>query len=184
MLLARIGAIASSGGDAGSFDSIATISPSSSTATIDFTNIPQTYASLHFRIRYQDNSTAGGGAFIQFNNNTGSNYARHVINNLSGGSITASGSTSQTSILLATTPTNASYATVQLLDIHNYTSSTSNKTARWVVGKDTNGLYASNYIQIGSGLWINTAAITSVKFSLFSGTFNTGTSIALYGVKG
>jgi hypothetical protein len=49
------------------------------------------------------------------------------------------------------------------------------------MGFDANG---SGYVSLGSGLWMNTAAVTSIKLSPYSGTFVQYTQFALYGIKG
>ena len=55
---------------------------------------------------------------------------------------------------------------------------------RSISGYDNNGnpAYASK-VWLGSGLWMNTTAVTSITV-LSNGPFATGTSIALYGIKG
>ena len=69
-------------GAAGAFESIASITLSSSTVNNDFTNIPQTYAALQIRFigRLDDAGSGAGALRIRVGNSTfdtGSNYARH-----------------------------------------------------------------------------------------------------------
>ena len=68
---------------------------------------------------------------------------------------------------------------VSIIDIHDYASSTKNKVIRTVSGNDQNG--AGN-IYLTSGLWLSTAAVTSI--TLFTTANYLNTTFALYGVKG
>jgi hypothetical protein len=66
-----------------------------------------------------------------------------------------------------------------ILDIHDYTSTTKNKTVRTFNGCDTNG---AGTVELTSHLFISTSAITSLK--IYGITFDTGSVISLYGIKG
>jgi hypothetical protein len=70
-----------------------------------------------------------------------------------------------------------------IIDIHDYASTTKNKTVRSFFGHDRNG---AGSVYLYSGLWMNTGAITSLSLGQanFSGTFDTGTVASLYGIKG
>jgi hypothetical protein len=120
---------------------------------------------------------------INFNSDTGSNYARHrLLGN--GSTASASGNASDSLIALLSNPTGAPGATtprVMIVDIADYASSTKNKTVRTFSGFDSNS--ANSVVGLFSGLWMNTNAITSIEIGTFQ-AFAAGTSIALYGIKG
>jgi hypothetical protein len=71
-----------------------------------------------------------------------------------------------------------------IVDIHDYASTTKNKTVRCFGGYDANG---SGYAAMHSGLWRNTNAVTTLTFvpgSISGGDFNENSTFALYGIKG
>lgn len=68
-----------------------------------------------------------------------------------------------------------------VLDILDYADTNKYKTTRSLAGLDSNT--AGGALQLASGSWRNTAAITSITFS--SGTnFQQYSTLALYGIKG
>jgi len=52
---------------------------------------------------------------------------------------------------------------------------------RGLAGQDRNG---AGQISFNSGLWMNTAAVTTLTFTLQSGSFVTYSQLALYGIRG
>ena len=159
-----------------------------SSSTITFNSIPQTYK--HLQLRFQGRVTFNGGgsiynAVIRFNSDTGANYTWHAIRG-TGSSVVAYGSTSQTKFTIDSVfpdagTTSNTFGTA-LVDIHDYTSTTKNKTNRAFSGNDTNG--AGN-VWLTSSLWLNTNAITSITIENNGGwAFATGSTFALYGMVG
>jgi hypothetical protein len=164
----------------GAYESIATISPSS--ASVSFTSIPSTYQ--HLQIRYLARVTSAitlGDVNIRFNNDSGSNYAWHFLRG-SGAAVSVSAGTSTTSIQANDILTGANSASnvfaMGIIDIHDYASTTKNKTARLFTGNDQNG---SGYSSLSSGLWMNTSAINRIDITQ---TFASGSVFSLYGIKG
>lgn len=70
---------------------------------------------------------------------------------------------------------------VSIIDIHDYKSTSKYKTVRSFSGLDLNN---PGDVNLSSGLWMNTAAITSIEVFLFSDNWTTQTQVALYGIKG
>lgn len=170
-----------SSANASSFESIATATGTGSSATITLSSIPSTYQHLQIRINYLV-TTNGNYSYLRLNGDTGSNYARHMLYG-DGASVVASGGAPQTTMLVNSgqiaTLLFTNYANCAIIDIHNYSSTTQNKTVRILNGVDANG---SGNINLNSGLWMNTAAVNSITF--YAGqNFSTSTSIALYGIK-
>jgi hypothetical protein len=76
--------------------------------------------------------------------------------------------------------TNTTYANAGIIDIHDYASTTKNKTTRMFGGIDKNG---SGEVSLFSGLWRNTSAITSINIYMSSGNWTTDSTFSLYGIK-
>ena len=174
-----LGIMASSVAKSGaSFESIATLNGTGAATTFTFSSIPTTFT--HLQLRYR--STGGYcGLTITFNSDTGANYANHQLN----GTSTAAVSTGAISLTGLTDGRYSGYATstcsVGIGDILDYASTSKYKTYRELFGYDGNGL--GNIIMY-SGLWMNTAAITSITITNATGNPQTTTSqFALYGIK-
>jgi len=165
-----------------SFESIATYTGNGTTSTCTFSSIPGTYKHLQIRLL-----TANGSGFNQLpmtlNSDTGANYAQHrLFGNASTAS--AAGATSQTRINFCGQNPVTPYFGVSIIDIIDYASTSKYKTIRSFNGYDTNGT-ANQVVYLNSGLWMSTSAVTTITFTDPSGyNFATGTSIALYGIKG
>jgi hypothetical protein len=173
-----------------SYESIATVTAAGGEASLSFTSIPSTYASLQIRGIAKDTNTASDQTLsmdVRFNSDTGANYAYHYLEG-NGTSATASGANSQTKITingstLRETSASSTFA-VSLLDIHNYASTTQNKTLRYFSGMDKNTGTTASKTTIGSGVWLNTSAITTVTLIAPITAFKAGSTFALYGIKG
>jgi hypothetical protein len=171
--------------DPGAFVSIATVTSSGGVSTLSFTSIPSTYVALQIRggnLQSENGTTGTYGFGIQFNSDTGANYVYHGLTG-DGATAAASGATAATSAnpIARYTRNGESAKGVAIIDIHNYASTTQNKTIRSLSGCDMNG---AGFIYGGaSGLWLNTAAITSITF-LGNGNWKTGSTFSLYGIKG
>lgn len=166
------------------FESIASATGTGSSGNITFSSIPGTYQHLQIRLIGRDGAGTGTSNFgIQINSDTGSNYTRHNLRG-NGSSATAGGSTSTSSIsasLLPLSNQTANIMGVSIVDIHDYASTSKYKTVRVFGGVDLNG---SGTVELDSGLWMSTSAITSITLIPGWTTWTTNTTIALYGIKG
>lgn len=166
----------------GSYESIATATGTGSSGTISFTSIPSTYQ--HLQIRGFTKSSGGGSNWkVQFNSDTGSNYANHYLE--TNGSVVSPGAeinqTGMNFYAATATSTAASVYAAVVMDILDYTSTNKAKTVRTLNGVDTNGGGNNDF---DSGLWFATpAAVSTITIILNSGFFDTNSKIALYGVK-
>ena len=167
-----------------SYESIATVSGNGSSGTITFSSIPSTYK--HLQIRGIGRNTVTGVtdnySFIRFNGDTGNNYAWHILDG-NGSSAYASAASTTSSAGVPTFPTAQSTTNIYgvlVLDILDYTNTNKNKTVRYLGGHDQNG---SGILRYGSGLWMNTSAITSVTFTFNSDSWTSLSTFALYGIK-
>lgn len=168
----------------GAYDSIATTTLSTATASITFSSIPATYT--HLQVRGIMRSDRAGQPKDQlrmtFNSDTGSNYVAHY---LSGDGATAASAANtglpfinNNSVTGATSA--ASIFGVVVMDILDYTNTNKYTTVRFLSGYDTNG---AGTVELDSGLWLNTAAITNINIATI-GNLVQYSSLALYGIKG
>ena len=129
---------------------------------------------------------------LQFNSDSGSNYAAHELQG-NGSSAYSASATSQTSSQIAwgTAGTTSGNGTVAnwgafVIDILDYTNTSKNKTVRILSGNDMNGTgYGSvgGRVDLVSALWMSTNAINSITFSAPSTrSFTQYSSLELYGV--
>ena len=168
------------------YESIATVTVSSPVSSISFTSIPSTYKHLQIRsIARGTVAQAEMQTFYQFNSDTGSNYAYHLLRG--NGSATFSDQLNSTTAASAQIRYSAASATsgifgVGVTDILDYSNTTTNKTVRNLGGVDANG---SGQVYFTSGLWQSTTAITSIYIGINDGgNFAQYTQFALYGIKG
>lgn len=158
---------------------IASITVTASTqANIEFTNIPQGYADLLLKISSRGNASAmGRNLFIGFNGSTANFTGRYVEGT---GNAAASASVARfVGSTNAGTSTSSTFGSAEIY-IPNYAGST-NKSYLAEALSENNATEA--YRHLTTGLWSNTAAITTVTISLSdSDVFVTNSDITLYGV--
>ena len=150
------------------------------TATITFSNIPNTYK--HLQIRYIAAGTATPIVYIRFNSDSGANYVRHRLQG-NGTAAQASANTGDTAVTMfgsAGLPAASTFGAA-VVDILDYANVYKYKTVRALDGVDTNG---AGTIEFMSSLWMNTAAITSITITLNSGNIAQNSRFSLYGIKG
>ena len=167
-----------------SYESIATTTLGSSTSTITFSSIPSTYTHLQLRwLARSDRAAAQDFVDIRFNSDTGANYAAHSLYG-DGATATAIAYVSNTSVGVIFMPgstATASVFSVGVMDILDYTNTNKYTTSRILGGADING---SGRIVLGSGVWMNTAAVTTLTIITDNAsTFSQYSSFALYGIK-
>jgi hypothetical protein len=168
-----------------SYESIATVSVGSGGASnVEFTSIPATYTHLQIRAIAQ---TTSGGQFtkMQFNNDTTvANYRSHILY-ATGSSVVSNTYTGSIfdniPVWANNTGDTANTFSPAIIDILDYANTNKYKTTRSLDGRENNTAGVLGYM---SGLWMSTSAITSIKFSGYSGNFPQYTQFALYGIKG
>ena len=159
-----------------SYESIATVSVGGGgSSSISFSSIPSTYKHLQIRAALL---TTAGGVNIQYNSDTGSNYTYHQLYG-TGASALANAGTSQTAGFIAYNNSAGSNPTVAIVDILDYQNTNKYTTHRSLAGTDVNG--SGGTLTFFSGLWLNTAAVSSINII---GTFAQYSHFALYGIKG
>ena len=169
-----------------SYESIATVSVGSGgSATISFSSIPSTYKHLQIRSIARTNYTGGNndGYKVNFNSDTGNNYAWHQLG-ASGAAVFAQQSSSTGTIYVGYVASNSAISNnfgASVIDILDYANTNKYKTLRNLTGTDNNG---NGALTLGSGLWQNTNAISSISITQWDGTsFLQYSQFALYGIK-
>lgn len=169
-----------------SFESIATATGTGSSQTITFSSIPSAYKHLQIRgIGRLSAATDSAYARIRLNGDSGTNYSEHILYG-NGTSVFSSGVVSNvgcysTRYSGSTAPANVLGAVV--IDIHDYTSTTKNKTIMSFGGVNGNLTTTDYWVTLSSGCWMNTSAVNSV--TIYGGSnWTTQTTFSLYGIKG
>ena len=168
------------GGSGGSFESIATATPSG-VSSVTFSSIPSTYQHLQIRI-HAINASVTQYLIRPNNDTTNANYARHSLNG-DGTAAAASGATSSNpNIACYLSNPSTTSPQVIIVDIPDYASTSKYKTIRVFTGNDRNG---AGGIELNSVLWMSTSAISSLVFPNSNAVnYNSGSTFALYGIKG
>jgi hypothetical protein len=176
-----------------SYESIATAVGTGSSGTITFSSIPSTYKHLQVRVLMRSTNTGLYGNAIgkfSFNGDVAANYSMHTLLG-NGSTVTAYGYTTSSGVgspYIQNSVPKANSSTgifsTWIIDIHDYASTTKNKTARVFTGVNTNNESNTNeQVSLFSALWLNTAAINSVSVSADT-AIATGSVFSLYGIKG
>ncbi len=170
-----------------SFESIATVTPSGAT-TVTFSSLPSTYKSFQIRGIAQFSGSGFGTGRVTFNGDTGSNYTFHRLHG-DGSNATSSGSSSIANIPIQLNAGNSQSNGVSswgsfVIDIIDPSSTSKNKTLRSISGASWNDSIDTNQsINAISGMWNNTSAISTITITT-SFAFLSGSSFALYGIRG
>ncbi len=163
------------------YESIATVVGDNSAATLTFSSIPSTYASLQIRIMGRSTGAVDtSAATVQYNATamTKGHYLRGDGVNVIVGAVNVP-------FYVPGGNTSANIMGVAIVDIHDYASTTRNKTGRSFGGWNGNNVYGTTErLQVASFFLDNTSAITSLSLVMSNGNWTNETVIALYGIKG
>jgi hypothetical protein len=158
------------------YEPIATTTITSNTTGITFSSISSSYTDLILVLSIIT-QTEDASINLRFNSDTGTNYSYTSLYGYS--SSAASGrtnSSAQIRILGEYYGTSTTIPTLAKVHIFNYAGST-NKTVLSEASGDKNG---TGEVGRFSGLWRNTAAITSITIN---NNVSSGTTMTLYGIK-
>ena len=160
----------------------------SSTATITFSSIPQTYTDLVFKgsIRSDSAGLLTNRPYIRWNGDTAANYSGTEIY----GTGTTSSSYRRTSAVQQSISelgfdsagnTSNTFTSFEMY-IPNYTS-TASKQMNTILVTEQNGT-TSNGLELWANLYVGTSAISSFAIYQDAGTnYSIGSSFYLYGIK-
>jgi hypothetical protein len=156
------------------YEVIATTTVATATSAVNFSSISQAYTDLVAVVKANDSN---GYLLVRFNSDSSSLYSRTYLTG-NGSSISSSRGTGEAQgYTTADTTTNLS--NVGLLNIMNYSNTTTFKT---FLGREN--LPASS-VQATIGLYRSTSAISTVSFLSPSATATiaVGSTFTLYGIK-
>jgi len=143
--------------DASAYFPIATTTLTTATASVTFSSIPATYTHLQIRTMCLTSASATD-VKAQFNGDTGSNYALHLLWG-NGSAASAGAYTAQTYAVAGITSITTANPASGVIDILDYANTNKNTTVRTLSGSDTNGV--GGFIFLESGLWLNTNGATA-----------------------
>jgi hypothetical protein len=159
----------------------------SAAASVTFSGLDaySDYKHLQMRILLSSSSTAADTVLeMRLNSDNGNNYSWHSIRG-NGTSVTSEAALSYPSdyMMVLRGSRTADVYSAAIVDILDFASSSKNKTARSLTAGRGAGL---TYIQLQSGLWIDTSPITSINFDPANPSyiFGSGSRFSLYGIKG
>jgi hypothetical protein len=172
--------------DLGGMIPLATVAVTSNTATITFSDIPQSYEHLQIRaIGRSTRANTNDSVAARFNGAT-TNYGTtgHVLYGNGTSALASSdwisGSSNYAYIgEVCGDNAGANVFGAFVTDILDYSNTNKNKTVRLLGGNDNNG---SGTINLGSSFWQNTSAITSIVLTV-TGNWKQYSQVSLYGIK-
>ena len=171
---------------AGDYQSISTVTVGAGgSASITFSSIPSTFQ--HIQIRGIGRSSTATSSDVdiklQFNSDTGSNYSIHYLygNGSSAAAAATASNTYATGGDVIKDGNTANVFATSIIDVLDYANTSKNKTVRALSGWDANG---SGTVYLNSGAWFNTAAVSTITLTPWSGNFMQYSTFALYGIKG
>jgi hypothetical protein len=156
-------------------------------ASVTFSSLgtySSTYKHLQLRVSSRTTESGGsvGGQYSRLNGDSGNNYAGHFLFG-NGSSVGSSAETSQpwaiTGLSFRAGSTANAFA-ASVIDLLDPFQTTKNKTFRTLSGLAAD----ANRIDLHSGLWMNTASVTSWQILPAGANFAAGSRFSLYGIKG
>jgi hypothetical protein len=170
-----------------SFELIEAKTLGSNTNVVTFSSIPNTYTDLLLKASTRQSGDADGYQMgIRFNGSSASEYSRRLL--YSWGSGVGTGGAASENFARVAFAESSTYAanTFNNIEIYipNYTSSNYKSFSTDAINEDNaTTVYAQSFY---AGIWSNTATITSLSISEYSGSgtdFVTNSTFYLYGIK-
>ena len=155
------------------YEAISTSTAVGGETTISLTSIPTTYTDLV--IVSSLIATTPYELFVQFNGDTGANYATTYSEG--NGTSATSGRSSRTDTKILASYSNNTNPTPVTINVLNYSNTTTHKS---ILARSS---ATSASVLAYAGLWRNTAAITSIQLTLTGGrSFSAGATFSVYGI--
>ena len=167
---------------ANTYKLISTTTLASAASSITISSLPQTYTDLKFLCSFDTDQSGAVNTNVRFNGSTSGYYELTYLATGTGGNTYQQYSNTQVDYL-GSNGTSFTANTFNNMDltVRNYASSSQNKSFSVDVANENNA--SLGYHWITGGLWVNTAAINSISFSLSTGNFIQYSSVSVYGIK-
>lgn len=186
ILLGILNSQAAAGG-AGAYDLLETTELTSSASSVTFSGLDSYTDYKHLQVRAVMKNTLTSNlnynALLQINGeNATSSYISHLMNG-SGSSVSSRNENTFAGVHFRDAVAGNQVSNIfsgAIIDILDFSSTNKNTTVRSFTGSIT----GETDVVLGSGLFINTSAVTSLSFKNDSGDFVAGSRFSLYGVKG
>jgi hypothetical protein len=157
------------------YEPISTQTLAATAASVTFSSIPQTYTDLVMTVTTISSTT--NYPYVVLNSDTGTNYSKTWITGT--GATVASSRDANTAIsyITANSASITSSSFISIVHFMSYSNTITNKT------------FLSRSNSAGSGvdfqvnMWRNTSAITSIQILPNTGTWSSGSTFTLYGIK-
>lgn len=142
-----------------------------STSTVTFSSVPQTYTDLVLVSVVTQSADVAG--YLRFNSDTAANYSRTRL---------VGTGTTVTTATASATGIEYSFGTLTnivnvIWHINNYSNAT---TYKFAISRNN---ATGDWVGSSTGLWRSTAAISTVSFTVSSGYIVAGSTFTLYGIK-
>jgi hypothetical protein len=161
------------------YEPIATTTLTSTSISVVFSSIPQTYTDLILVVQAIAVNTTGNEPLFYVNGDTNGNYSYTSVqgNGSSASSLRITNRTNgELGLRSQSTSTTGGYSSVT--HFMNYSNTTTYKTILTCSGD------AGLAVETGANMWRSTAAITSINcFISAAAIFNVGSTFTLYGIK-
>jgi hypothetical protein len=193
-MLIPLGVLAASGAGApiGDYELISTTLISSNTPSVTFSvsSLSSTYKHLQIRGMIRTVRGTGGDIFgFRFNGDSATNYNTHRLT-ATGAAVESSGDNPNDALIITynlSTSDPANQYTAFVMDLLDPFSTTKNKTTRLFFGNGSAPSTGAGQRHMGleSGMWRNTAAITSILARpLIGSDIAAGSRLSIYGIRG
>ena len=158
------------------YEPLATTTLGSAAATVSFTSISGSFTDL---ILITNSATGVNDIdmYIQVNSDTASNYSWTRVLGTGSSALSSRGSSSNLGYRVGNMSGSNVGQNNAIIHFQNYSNTTTYKT---ILSRSNN---ASLLVEAYVGLWRSTSAITSMDIKTQSGTFSTGSTFTLYGIK-
>lgn len=166
------------------YETVATTTLSSAQGSVTFSSISGNYTDLVLvTVTTGDRASNVDSLAIRFNSDTGSNYSYTYLAGEVNTGVISGRASNQTNIWCGNfTSNNVNNPSSVIIQIQNYSNTTTNKTTLSRGNPMAGGGYTA--VNANVGLWRNTAAITSVTVRSETGNnFKSGSTFTLYGIK-
>ena len=172
------GSFSSGAGGAGDYELISTTIVPSAQASVTFSSTAAWANYKHLQLRLTGQPVANGATmWVQFNGDTTSNYNYHYLYGQGSTATSGNGANGNGVLVGGVSGFGNTIFMGAVMDILDFSNTNKNKTTRALSG-------ASTEIDLASGLWRSTSAITSLTVYFTGTNVNTNSRFSLYGLRG